>query len=237
MNNRRNILHNLHPIRKFKYRIGYYEKQKKSCMSLILTAALCMAAVCAAFYGVEKRIAPIAFKTGEASLKNGLTAECNRILEEITGDGSVTSDIMLQNRNESGKVTSVAVNFAEVNRIKTYSAQRIAEYLESRKNIDCSVPIGSLVSDGIFSGYGFDIPVNLVCTADFDINFDDDFCSAGINQVRHRLMIKVAVNASLCSVFERAPICVVTDIPIAETVISGDVPVLNAALTNADFGN
>ena len=60
-----------------------------------------------------------------------------------------------------------------------------------------------------------------------DVNFEDDFVSAGVNQVRHRLMISVVVNATLCSMTESTPICIVTDIPLAETVISGDVPVLN----------
>lgn len=233
MNKNNNVLHNLHPIRRLKYRFGVYQSRKNHCFKAVVLFVVLTIVVFAVFLGIERRIAPIAFKTGEAQLKNGLTLECNRILSEVTAEKFKTSDIMTENRDADGRVTSVSVNFGEVNRIKTYSAQRIAEYLKGCKNIGCSVPMGSLVSDGILSGYGFEIPLNLVCTAELDVNFEDDFVSAGVNQVRHRLMISVVVNATLCSITESTPVRIVTDIPLAETVISGDVPVLN----NQTFGN
>lgn len=227
MEKNKNVLHNPHPIRRFKYRCGLYKKRKSRRFGALIIFIILLSVLCTAFCAIEKRIAPIAFKTGETQLKNGLTSECNMILADVSGGGFNAADIMTENRDENGRVTSVSVNFDEVNRVKTYSAQRIAEYLKGCKNIKCAVPSGSLVSDGILSGYGFDIPLNLVCTADVDVNFEDDFVSAGVNQVRHRLMISVVVNATLCSMTESTPICIVTDIPLAETVISGDVPVLN----------
>ena len=82
---------------------------------------------------------------------------------------------------------------------------------------------------------GITLPVSLICTSDATVEFSDEFCSAGINQTRHRLMINVTVNAVLHSAFEVKEKTVSTDIPIAETVISGDVPglIYGSELKNA----
>lgn len=237
MNKNNNILHNLHPVRRIKYRLGFYNRRKRRSFAGFAAFVIAVIILFAAFCKIEERIAPIMFKMGEAQLKNGLTAECNLILSDTADINFNTANIMTENRDESGRVTSVSVNFGEVNRIKAYSAQRIAEYLKECRNISCPVPIGSLVSDGMLSGYGFDVPMNLVCTADFDVNFKDDFSSAGVNQIRHRLMISVVMNGTLCSAAESAPICIVTDIPIAEKVISGDVPILNNQPTESVRNN
>ncbi|MEG1441994.1 MAG: sporulation protein YunB, partial [Oscillospiraceae bacterium] len=56
------------------------------------------------------------------------------------------------------------------------------------------------------------------------IYFHDDFESVGINQTRHRIMVVVKVPISIAAPLKKISSEVVSEVPIAETVIVGDVP-------------
>ena len=94
MEKNKNVLHNPHPIRRLKYRFGLYKKRKSRRFGALIVFIILLSVLCTAFCAIEKRIAPIAFKTGETQLKNGLTSECNMILADVSGGGFNDADIL-----------------------------------------------------------------------------------------------------------------------------------------------
>ena len=82
----------------------------------------------------------------------------------------------------------------------------------------------SLISDGIFAGYGFKIPLRLITSGTAYVDFSDEFISAGINQTKYRLSIKVTVDMELQMVFSESKAIFTTDIPLAEKIIAGETP-------------
>ena len=65
----KNVLHNPHTIRRLKYRFGFYKRRKSRRFGALITLIILLVVLFTAFCAIEKRIAPIAFQTGEAQLR------------------------------------------------------------------------------------------------------------------------------------------------------------------------
>lgn len=216
-------MNRLHPVRRFKYMFGIYGKNRRaSCFFKALFIIIIAALI---FSAAESRLGSAALRLAEAQLKNELTYECNRIVRELT-DNRQTNVIRPPelSHTDSGSVTSASTDLTSINTLKTDVSLRLSEYLMSKNKINCSVPIGSVFSDEMFAAYGFQIPTRVICSASSAIDFDDDFISAGINQTRYRLMLKITVDANLHTVFRSHNSKITVDVPISETIIVGDVP-------------
>lgn len=216
-------MHRMHPVRRLKYMFGFYGKKPR--LGSLFKASLIIIIFAVIFSAIESRLGSAALRLGETQLKNELTYECNRIVRELTADGQTNFSQMPElSRNGNGNVVSASADLASINTLKTDVSLRLTEYLMSKRKIDCSVPIGSFFSDEMFAAYGFHIPTKIICSASSEVDFDDDFISAGINQTRYRLMLKVCVDANLHTVFRSQNSKITIDVPISETIIVGDVP-------------
>ena len=222
-------------FRRIKYRLGMYNKPRRaSRIALRILAAVLILSVLSVT--VENRLGTLALDQGQAQLNNEILAEANKITSQVIREQNLSYDsIIIQNKGNEGHIRSLSTDFSAINSLKSEISIRISEYLAGHQKQTCRIPIGSLVSGRLMPASGITLPVSLICTSDATVEFSDEFCSAGINQTRHRLMINVTVNAVLHSAFEVKEKTVSTDIPIAETVISGDVPglIYGSELKNA----
>lgn len=211
-------------LRRIKYRLGLYNKPHRTSRAAlrILAVILILSALSVT---VENRLGTLALELGQTQLNNEVLAEANKITSQVIKEQNLSyGSIIIQNKGNDGHIRSLSTDFSAINSLKSEISIRISEYLSGHQKQTCHIPIGSLVSGRLMPASGMTLPVSLICTSDATVEFSDDFCSAGINQTRHRLMIRVTVNAVLRSAFEVREKTVSADIPIAETVISGEVP-------------
>ena len=129
-----------------------------------------------------------------------------------------------QRTNEEGEVLSVNMNPLAVNRFKSALAIAVQECLDVMDVIETTVPIGMLFSDTIMTGVGIRVPIKVFATNEIIVEMEDSFSSAGINQTKYSLSVKVAVPARIAGVFRYEDTKVVTEIPLAETILVGEVP-------------
>lgn len=125
---------------------------------------------------------------------------------------------------EDGKITSVSANTIEMNKLKTELSKSIHQYTENAESSTVKIPIGSLTDFAVLQGLGYRIPVKIATDGFAKIDFDDEFVNAGINQVKHKIYMTVSVKVSVISAVMTKSETVITEIPVAETVISGAVP-------------
>ncbi len=119
---------------------------------------------------------------------------------------------------------ALSTDYSELNFLKTEIADKMTSYMSSLNYIDCNIPSGALFSDGIFAGYGFNIPVRLITSGIAYVDFTDEFISSGINHTKYRLSIKVTVTAEVQTIFNQSESTFSTEIPLTEKIIVGDVP-------------
>ena len=134
------------------------------------------------------------------------------------------SDISRLSYNQNNEITSVQANTSLMNKIKADLSIYLQEEIIDCKATKLYIPFGTMFNNIALHGIGPDIPITVKATDITDLVFNDSFESVGINQVRHKIFIEAYVTISVhCANMTHSE--VIHDIiPVAETVIVGDVP-------------
>lgn len=135
-----------------------------------------------------------------------------------------TEDFVRINSDGSGNVMSVSADSVQMNKLKSKVAVRISEYAEESDGTYIYIPVGSLTKYPVFQGIGYRIPVRISLDAAAKVDFDDEFTSAGINQVKHKIFLTAETEVYAVSAAMTVSENISAQIPVAETVIVGDVP-------------
>lgn len=140
-------------------------------------------------------------------------------VEEINFDSIVTTAYTKDNRISSIKTDPTAANGA-VNVILERLQADIGD-----EDIKIAIPIGDIVGDALSLGQGPDILVELNNYRSLHAEIKSSFKSAGINQTLHRLTLELEVEAVvLLPGLKAEKVYACLSLPIAETVIVGDIP-------------
>ncbi len=134
------------------------------------------------------------------------------------------NDFVELSYNKNNSITSVQTNSPLMNVVKSELSILLQEELEKYKSKIISIPIGNISDNIIFHGLGPMIDIKINSAEVTDLVFNDLFESEGINQVRHKIYIEAYVTISIsCATLTRSEVIHDT-IPVAETVIVGNVP-------------
>lgn len=211
-------------IRRLKYRFGIYGGKSHNPRGLILFIII-FSIIASAISFTEKRLASVAERVAVSDVENAVSRDCNHVTEKILSESGIDiNSAISETYNGENRITSVSSDFSELNALKTKIADEITLMAGKAHTVTCRVPSGSLVSDGIFAGYGFDIPLKFIVTGTGFVNFNNSFESTGINQSRYRIDIEVIVDAEVHTVFNSYPKRIAVTIPLVEKIIVGDTP-------------
>ena len=216
--------------RRIRYRLGGYRKrdEKRTKFRLyIIHIALFMLIISGGMFMAGQRVSSLALRLGEVQLENQVRSECNRIAAALLYEyGSRLGGVVNPKYGAESKINSVSVDFTELNSLKCELTDNLTEYLSGHNEIICNVPIGALFSEDIFAAQGAKIPIKMTSAGSVGGEYLDDFTSGGINQTRHRLMLRIEASIQLHTVCDKSENKITIDIPITETVTVGDVPSL-----------
>ena len=218
-------------LRKLKYRFrpaSHHQKKRHSfpthCI-IWLILLLLIPALLGAFYQAEKRIGPLAQQAAISKLNGEITKNTNKVIQDLLHSQSMTAeDLILSEKSENGNLNAMSVNCSAVNEIKSTLAIEIQNYLDQMEVVHTRIPAGMLFSDTLLTGVGIQIPIKVFAVSAIEVEFIDTFSSAGINQTRYQLMVEIRVPARVAGVFLHEDTEIVTQVPVAETIIVGDVP-------------
>jgi sporulation protein YunB len=126
-------------------------------------------------------------------------------------------------KNESGAVTAIRTNMAEINALAADMLEDIVGE-GGRRTLEIRVPLGNLLGSSFLLGKGPAVPVRIIMLSSSRIDFRNELTAAGINQTRHRIVFEVTVAIDVLIPWDVDSTTVRSDIPVAETVIVGTVP-------------
>ena len=126
--------------------------------------------------------------------------------------------------DSSESITAIEANTARINLIKSKLLINIQSALSDDYPAYLNIPLGSLTGYYLLSSLGPNIPVKVVPTSVANGKFDEEFVSVGINQVKHKIYLDVTVDMLYSGYLLHETERIETSVPIAETVIVGDVP-------------
>ena len=86
------------------------------------------------------------------------------------------------------------------------------------------IPLGAVTGSEVFAGMGPEIPVTVRMTGGAEAQITDEFTSAGINQTRHRVMLKVECSVYVFLGGNEGAANFSDEYCIAENIVVGTVP-------------
>lgn len=134
------------------------------------------------------------------------------------------NDLVFVHKDSQQRITMMQANSVMIARIISQANLEIKENLKYISEDIIKIPLGQALGSQILANYGPRINVKIVPVGNVDVQFYDEFQQAGINQVRHILYLKIDTTVKIVIPMVTNSIAVNTNVPIAETIIVGQVP-------------
>lgn len=225
---------------------GYSKKKsfyKKLGKRLIALALVIIGAVIIS----EIRVRPIIIKNSETQSKITATNMINdAVFNQLDSKLYDYSTLVTLTTDNSGNVTSIESNTANINRFKTMVSQQINDSLQQITYQDFGISLGTISAIPFLYGQGPKIPIRLEPHGTVETNLVSKFSSSGINQTLHQILLEVSVDITAIVPAYTTNVTVKTSFILAETVVVGKIPdsythiiTDNSDLINkiSDYGN
>ena len=199
-------------------RLGRYKKRRAGAMACIVCAILAMTALLIFF---ARRAEPIfarrAVNTAYQQAQLIVTRACADTLTEFP-------DLSCRAYDKSGNLSTIGINSAYMNKLRAALVERLIELSEQTTSAKMHITFGSLLGCRVFQGAGVSIPIKVSYETICDVDFADEFASAGINQTKHSLMLNVKLDIAVVSAFMYEEKEIGISLPVYENIIIGGVP-------------
>lgn len=134
------------------------------------------------------------------------------------------NDLVYIQKDSQSKVTALQANVLKMNTISAKLSSSIQAKMEKLEDMYIKLPLWNIFGNTFLSNQGPEINIKVVPYGNIDVDFGTEFVSAGINQTRHRLFLEIRTKLIVNVPLVKKATEVVTKVPVAETVIVGDVP-------------
>ena len=153
-----------------------------------------------------------------------ITAVVNEKIDEKMSEGKYDYDyfVTLQ-RGDSGEITAISANMTRINSLASDILRQVISSTAGG-GLDIKVPVGNLTGSNLLLGRGPKIPVKVIMLTSSFADFRNEISSAGINQLRHQIILELTVQIDVLLPWEVQSSEVKSEVLIAETIIVGSVP-------------
>jgi len=161
--------------------------------------------------------------TNQARIKSVDTI--NRVItEELNKNGVTYNDLVTVERDSAGKILAITTKMVKMNELKSAIVANVQNEIGDDGHMDIGIPLGTLTGSELLHGWGPKVPLRLTLSGNVNADFKSSFESAGINQTKHQILLNIHTSVySFMPGFDTTTE-VETDVPVAETIIVGDVP-------------
>lgn len=194
--------------------------QRVHTFTLVLLISSILLLLVSVFLFVQELCAEIAV----SDACDAVTVSVNRAIADIMREGNFSGDHFVSfEKSDAGEVTAISCNMGAINELSAEVLTRIVGGTE--KNIfSVYIPVGNLTGIGLLMGKGPRIPLRVEMLTTSTADFSSSIVSAGINQSRHVIDLIVHVDVNILVPWCKRSTTIVTEVPIADTVIVGRVP-------------
>lgn len=200
-------------------------KQEKLLARRLMALVILLALATLTTVTIYNRATPIAIENATAITRtkweNVITEEVKAIL---TKEGYDYDSFAVVSLDDSGRVTSLAVNGRLVTEASSAITKRLTERFSQSNSLTIPVPIGSVLSPRYLQGVGFSVNVNAMAYTAVSVSILSEVTAIGINQTMHRLTARIVTNTKLYCSNEKSDISHEYHIILAESIAFGKIP-------------
>ena len=200
-------------------------KQEKLLARRLMALVILLALATLTTVTVYNRATPIAIENATAITRtkweNVITEEVKAIL---TKEGYDYDSFAVVSLDDSGRITSLAVNGRLVTEASSAITKRLTERFSQSNSLTIPVPIGSVLSPRYLQGVGFSVNINAMAYTAVSVSILSEVTAIGINQTMHRLTARIVTNTKLYCSNEKSDISHEYHIILAESIAFGKIP-------------
>jgi sporulation protein YunB len=183
---------------------------------------------------IEKNLKPTILAIAKAHAEQIAIRAIQNAVNERVAKSVEYKDLIFIRTDNRGRIVLMQANTIKINSLAANTTLDIQKSLSKLEGKVISIPLGQVLKSQLLASYGPKINVTLVPIGTVKVKIVDDFLQAGINQTRHRLYLNVFGKVKIVIPLVSDFVEVASQIPIAETIIVGEVP---QTYLNVDFGN
>ena len=124
----------------------------------------------------------------------------------------------------TGRVSMLKANTMRMNELGSRIVLKAQRNLEQVAAQSIRIPLGAATRMALLEGLGPGITVRMLPVGSVTTDFKAEFTSAGINQTRHRIYLEAVARVDLVLPNGAQSIAIRAQIPVAESIIIGEVP-------------
>lgn len=148
----------------------------------------------------------------------------NQAVWDVLKGGVRYDELIITHKDEAGKVTMLSANTMLMSELATQTALTAEKRLSNSENEMIEIPLGAALGVRFLAGAGPRVKVQIVPVGSVSTRFETAFESAGINQTRHKIAMTLSTTVQLVIPSGAKRIEVESTVPIAESIIVGEVP-------------
>lgn len=187
--------------------------------------ALLALALLAAALSLLWHLKPVMTSMAMARVSNMVNRIVSAAVNEAVESGEIDyGNFVIFDKDDTGHITALRSNVAEVNRMQGRIADEILLRLSEVSTSELEIPLGTLTGSALLAGRGPSLCVRMQAVGSANAVFRNQFTAAGINQTRHQIFLDVDVYMSILLPGMKTSTKVSNEIAVAETVIVGGVP-------------
>ncbi|MGK0467776.1 MAG: sporulation protein YunB [Clostridium sp.] len=175
-------------------------------------------------YIFDKTVMPTVMVVADAEMRSKATEIVNRAIINQYSKQFNYDEIIRVDKDLEGNIVMLKADTLKMNKIASDVALESQEKLKEIGVVGIKLPIGYITRNNILSYYGPNITVKMQPIGHVETKYSSEFESAGINQTRHKIYVKVKTTIRVIIPLKSNTVEVSHEIPIAETIIVGKIP-------------
>ena len=187
---------------------------------LLLIAALLIIA----WIVVDMNMRPIIVNMAEAKVRALAVKAINDAVQSTVSADPDYTDLVEPVTDGEGRITLLKADTLKMNQLSTQATLATQQRLNDIGDQGVSIPLGSITGSHILEGAGPNINVKTIPVGSVTAEFTSEFESAGINQTRHKIYLKVRAEISIVVPSQAKSVEVIVPVLVSENIIVGQVP-------------
>ena len=195
--------------------------RKRGWLRWLLIAGLLLAA---GLIAMEQNLSQTMLDMAFARAYSMAVETINRAVKEVTAQGITYEELIDAQTDAQGRISMLRANTMRMNELAARTALLAEEELNSAENQFVEIPLGAALGVRFLSGFGPRLEVQILPVGAVHTSFDTEFETAGINQTRHKIFLNLRAPVSLIGPTGSQLVEVTSTVPVAESIIVGEVP-------------
>lgn len=214
--------------------INLFKRKKTLKRYIILIFLLAFVLLLTVF---NRQISATVYEMAEVrSVQMATEAINNAVRAKIAEENMRYRDLVEIHKDSGGKIVMIQANTAMINRISSETTLAAQAALLRLREEAFYIPLGQVTGVHILSNLGPGMRVEVVPMGTVRVNVDDRFEQAGINQTRHSIYLNYDTDVRIVVPLKSGRSSVATRVPIAESIIIGEVPSTFVSLPEGFIG-